>query len=62
MHLRHQDVRIVARVTNDGSVLSISLYIGAVRAEEQLRWVFTLKQKRVPHWAIAVQAFEIQLR
>src|SRR6516165_10168753 len=61
VHLRHQDMGVIPRVTDDRGTLGVSLHIAAVRTEQQLRRIVTPEQKRMPNRSVAVQALEIQL-
>ena len=62
MHLRHDDVRVVARVTDDGRPFGVSQQVAAARCCEQFGRIVSMEQKRMPDWAIAVESLEIQPR
>src|SRR5262245_47465401 len=62
MHLRHEDVRIVPRVTDDCRSLSVSLDVIRITGQQELRGVIAPEQKRLADRTISVQALEVQLR
>src|SRR5713101_2362340 len=62
MQLRHQHVRIVARVADDCDAICVSLYVYSVRTEQEFRWVITLVEERMAGRPVAVQAFQVELR
>src|ERR1700678_84985 len=62
MQLRHQHVRIVARITYDRGTLPVSLQICSIQAKQKLRRVVTLEEERVAGRPVAVQCFQVELR
>src|SRR5262245_4642514 len=62
MHLCDQQVRVVARVTDHRNAFGVSLQVGAVDSEHELRWVVALVEEGMADRSIAVQTFEIKLR
>ena len=61
VHLRHQHVGVVARVTDDGCAFDVAKHVEAVGRREELGRILALKQVWVAHRAVTVQAFQIQL-
>src|SRR5215469_10262366 len=61
MQLRHQHVRIVARVADNRDALCISLEVCSVQTKQELRWVVTLVEERMAGRSVSVQAFKVEL-
>jgi len=62
MQLRHQHVRIVARVGDNCDALCVPLEICTAQTKKELSWVVALKEERMTSRSVAVQAFKIELR
>src|SRR5262249_35741906 len=62
MQLRHEHVRVVARVADNRDSLCVSLKVCSIQAKQELRWIVALVQERIADWSIAVQAFKVELR
>ena len=62
VHLRHQHVRIVARITNEGDAFRVARYVHAIDAQQELRWIVAPEQERMTHGSISVETFEIEKR
>ena len=59
MQLRHQHVRIVARVADNCDALGVSLQVCSVQTKQELRGVVALVEERMAGRSIAVQAFKV---
>ena len=62
VHLRHDDVRVVARVADDGRPFGVSQQVAAAWRREQFGRIVAPEQKRMPDRTIAVESLEIQPR
>jgi hypothetical protein len=62
VHLRHDDVRIVARVADDGRPFGVSEQVAAAWCGEQFGRIVSLEQKRMPDRTVAVESLKIQPR
>jgi hypothetical protein len=62
VHLRHDDVRVVARVTDDGRPFWVSQQVAAAWRCQQFGRIVALEQKRMPDRSIAVESLEVQPR
>ena len=62
MQLRHQHVRIVARVADNRDALCVSLQVCSVHTKQELRRVVTLVEERMAGRSVAVEGFKIELR
>ena len=62
MQLRHQHVRIVARVADNRDALCVSLKVCSVWPEEELCWIVALVEERMACRSVALEAFKIELR
>ena len=62
VHLRHDDVRVVARITDDGRPFRVSQQVASAWCREQFGRIVALEQKRMPDRTIAVETLEIQPR
>jgi hypothetical protein len=62
MHLRHEYVRVVARIADDRGALRVPEDVIAAWSGEELRGIAPLKEKRMTDRSVAIEAFEIELR
>ena len=62
MQLRHQHVRIVARIADNRDALCVSLQVCSVQTKQELRRVVALVEEWMAGRSVAVQAFKIELR
>ena len=55
-------MRVVPRIADDRDAFGIAWYVGVINTEQECRRIVALEQERVTDRAVAVQAFQVQLR
>lgn len=62
MHLRHEQMRIVARLPDDRDIVDVPADVAVVHAKQELGRIVATVEKRMPDRPIAIQPLEIQPR
>ena len=62
MHLGHEYVRVIPRISDDRSSLAVTQHVISIRPGQQLCRIASLKEVRVANRSVAIKRLKIQSR